>query len=276
METAQLVGSFEAKNTTFVMMTTKIFVINLVRADERRRRLEQSVPPSIKDRLEFFRAVDAKDEETLAPWRIMVSSWRTYLSIGRRLSDSEIACFASHYSLWKLIAEERICGREGAVIAEDDIEFLPNIDDALREIPKSGFDYVRLHAGHGFRFSKFRENFSYSSHRVWLTAAYWLSPNGAQRLLKKSKVWHNELDNFIDEFWKHGLPIVAYTPFPCGLNAEVSENSQIFDRDENKPGRLFGEAIFKILHSLRELRRTLAHYKIMIRYPELRRREKRG
>lgn len=257
-------------------MNPDIYVINLERAKARKAMIEQSIPAVLRPRLKFFRAVDAKDEAELDPWKKRVSKWRTYLSIRRELSDSEIACFASHYSLWKLIAEKRICGEEGAVIAEDDIEFLPNIDDALREIPKSGFDYVRLHAGHGFRFSKFRENFSYSSHRVWLAAAYWLSPNGAQRLLKKSKVWHNELDNFIDEFWKHGLPIVAYTPFPCRLNAEVSENSQIFDRDENKPGRLFGEAIFKILHSLRELRRTLAHYKIMICYPELRRREKRG
>ncbi len=257
-----------------LFLNPDIYVINLERAKARKAMLEQSVPAVLRPRLKFFRAVDAKDEAELDPWKKRVSKWRTYLSIRRELSDSEIACFASHYSLWKLIAEKRICGDEGAAVVEDDIVFCPNIEAALEEIPKSGFNYVRLYAGSERRFLKFSQNFSYSSHRVWLTAGYWLNPKGAEQLLRGADVWHNEVDNYIDEFWKHGLPIVAYTPFPIRLNPEVSTNSQIYGRDRAlQEEGMVQDAFFKILRNFRELRRTVAHVKLLLRHPELRHRE---
>ena len=75
-------------------MNPDIYVINLERAKARKAMIEQSIPAVLRPRLKFFRAVDAKDEAELDPWKKRVSKWRTYLSIRRELSDSEIACFA--------------------------------------------------------------------------------------------------------------------------------------------------------------------------------------
>lgn len=86
----------------------KIFVINLERSKDRKAHMQEKLSLLEKDPLfkeldlsySFFNAIDSKSE-SFKEYKAMFNPILCYLWHGRILIDNEIACYASHYSLWE-------------------------------------------------------------------------------------------------------------------------------------------------------------------------------
>ena len=112
----------------------KVFVVNLERRPDRRRRMEQILPASWEvefttDWLEptdgtSITAEDLKDYQ-LFPWQIESSNnwWNRPLKLG------EIGCAINHLSCWRRAAQ---LGSEPVLILEDDVKLAVQIDLLLQ------------------------------------------------------------------------------------------------------------------------------------------------
>ncbi|CAG9862154.1 unnamed protein product [Phyllotreta striolata] len=99
----------------------KIFMINLLRRPERRRRMRKCFD-ELGLEVDVIDAVDGKllNESFLESIRFMPEFSDPYHK--RPMKLGEIGCFMSHYNLWNEIVKERY---ETALILEDDIKFEP-------------------------------------------------------------------------------------------------------------------------------------------------------
>ena len=103
----------------------KIFIVNLKRAKERRKLMQEQFDRMSNEEKKgfeiiFFDAIDAKAGEHLR--FSQYSKIASLLFRGKEMSDGERACFASHYSLWQKCVELN----EPIVVLEDDVLFLKN------------------------------------------------------------------------------------------------------------------------------------------------------
>lgn len=191
-----------------------LYVINLDRAPERWRRTCAGLA-ALGLTAERVPAVDAAAGQHLA-----VSRYDEALSRRRQGAPQKpgaLGCFASHYLLWQRIAESR----RAAVVLEDDLEFGPGFPEALSLAAGlvEPLRYLRLSTlnrrkrsrtlrelGGGYRLVRF-------GRRPMGTQAYALSPAGAERLLAHAQRWYEPVDDYMDAFWRHGLPPLAILPF---------------------------------------------------------------
>src|SRR5262245_33145242 len=121
--------------------TFQVFVISLDRAVERREHIKKLVSD-----LGFTATIiSAVDGRNLRPeQRAKYSSERAQRIYGCEMSDSEIACYLSHLSIYSKMIEHRI---EAALILEDDISAMGDLKPAVEEVlklPKSAWQVVRL------------------------------------------------------------------------------------------------------------------------------------
>ena len=118
----------------------KVFVINLARACERRRRMEEQFA-SLGLEATFHPAVDARE---LTPEHYAQVDRETRRRLGLwPQADGEIACWMSHHQIMQEIVEN---GPETAAILEDDAVLsadLPKVLGALERRPFA-FDVVKL------------------------------------------------------------------------------------------------------------------------------------
>lgn len=99
----------------------KIFMINLLRRPERRRRMIKCFDELGLD-VTILNAVDGRslNESTLEKINFMPGFVDPYHK--RPMTLGEIGCFLSHYNIWKIIVENKY---ERTLILEDDIRFEP-------------------------------------------------------------------------------------------------------------------------------------------------------
>lgn len=203
----------------------KIFVINLRRSNDRRQHMMEQLE-RLGLEYEMFDAIDGQakplhrlfakyDSITRLKWKV------------RPLSQGEVGCFASHYSLWE------ICVRlnEPIVVLEDDLlldEALPGIlEDVGRAMGR--FHYLRL--GRLFERSMMSLGaMSRGRHYVkYLQPAggaqgYVIDPLGASTLIRHAGTWIEPVDNYMDREWNHGLPSIGVEP-PCVAHSRVSKSN---------------------------------------------------
>jgi glycosyl transferase family 25 len=118
----------------------RVFVINLVRAVERRTFIQKELGRAgfFPSDIEFLRAVDARE---LTPDRVerrgasLFANWRLPGSAvsyhARDLKWGEVACSLSHIEVWRQIAAS---AEPFALVLEDDVEFLRGARAILREL----------------------------------------------------------------------------------------------------------------------------------------------
>lgn len=191
-----------------------IHVVNLDRAPERWAKVSQALG-RVGVTPERFAAIDAAQGQHLA-----VSRYDEAATLARRglpLRPAELGCFASHVLLWQRIAETGAA----AVIMEDDLSIAPGFPHVLSLLPDLGRHYamIRLSAlqrgreprpiadlGHGYRLVRHNKG-------PGGTQAYFLTPAGAERFLKDTKIWFEPVDDHMDAYWRHGVPALAITPY---------------------------------------------------------------
>ena len=240
-------------------MKSKIYVISLKSAKARRRDLLAECSEELRSRIEFFPATDGRDPAALAPWKSRVSRVRTFFTLKNHyLSDTEIAVFASHFSLWKLCAARG----EPMVICEDDIAFCEDFVRKVEALEASSLSCVRFFVATSSKLKRVSEHFSVfpRSGNCWSAAGYWLTPEAARGFLAAAETWGEEVDALVDKYWRTGVPVVVSVPCWISLT-ENSKNTQIFGRESHRSSfpRAF---IFSILRKVRRVRAFFAWKKM--------------
>ena len=189
----------------------KAYIINLSSAKERKERMQEEIA-----RLEeqksvefcFYEAIAVGSEKFREYQAHYQKDFLTQLYRGKKLSDGEKACFASHYSLWqKCVSENR-----AILILEDDITFLDGFLEQIQRIESSGVDFVRLMSFFEKKSTPFNDFLNLTKENICGTQGYYLTPSGAKKLLAKSNLWLCPVDNYLDKSYIHTLPNLISNP----------------------------------------------------------------
>jgi len=199
------------------MNSLPICVITLDRAPERWASIEAGLKAEGLTP-ERFRAVDARADEHVGVSRYDQRAFEARR--GLPLLPAQQAVFASHWLSWRQVLER---GRS-AVIMEDDAGVEPGFAEvvALAGDLIERYRLLRLSAlqrgrrprvlrdlGGGYRLVRHNKG-------PGGLQAYALSPAGAERLLQHSQRWIDTIDDFVDAYWRHGLPALAIAPYRIG------------------------------------------------------------
>ncbi len=215
----------------------KIFIINLERSNERKIRMQEKLALLQNNPLfsklalsyHFFSAIDSQSKQ-FQHYKEKFSPKHCYLWHGRILIDNEIACYASHYSLW----EECVRLDEPIVVLEDDIFFESHFLYALQDIMQTNFTFVRFFTS-ARRRDKYIQPIGYSHYHYALkntngTLGYYLTPYAAKAFLAQT-IWDSPVDIYMEFVARHGIDNIIYKPFMVGEDNIVAMHSTIINTD---------------------------------------------
>jgi len=158
----------------------KVYVISMTSSVERRKfQIKQLSQLSLE-----FEIYDAVTVRSLSSDRIATlrGDWE------RPLSDVEVACYESHYQLWKRVAEEG----EPRLILEDDVILSDAVVPFLSEIANHPYYHVSLETRKRKKLLANQSSFEFFTTELYRmyqdrtgAAAYLLSPKGARLLLAR-------------------------------------------------------------------------------------------
>ena len=225
-------------------LSFEVFVINLKRSPERRSLMKEKLER--KDiTYKFFDAIDYKEERFSAISRYNKKKKEAIYGFG--LTPAEVACFASHYTLW----EYSLNNNTSLIIMEDDVDFTDQFDNAIEWLRQniSKYNFVRLSSL--FQNNKFKQLENIDKNLKFVrymkgprgTQCYALTPIAARNFLENSYEWTLAVDEFIDFGYLHGQPPYAILPNPV---YEVVSTSDI------------GCRAHKEIHLLKKISRELA------------------
>jgi glycosyl transferase family 25 len=215
-----------------------IYLINLDRSTDRLRSAEQHFN-AVSLPFERIAAIDARTEDlSIYPVDRRVFQ-RTH---GRTtIRPGEIGCYFSHL---KAIRAFLASGREFGIILEDDVLPQRQLSAVLEELLdfSNEWDIVSLFHFHrgGPVVVRQAKEFSLAVHVAHISsaAAYLLSRNAAERLIKHLEVMRACIDHSLYESWKHGLRLRSVMPMSIQL-AEQAHESTINTEAGDKPSIFF-------------------------------------
>lgn len=181
-------------------MAPQVFFINLDRVPARadfivKQSMQAGIPSPVR-----VSAIDAQQNDMQKVTRYRPRSWGPYW----QLSDTEIAVFESHRSIWSRIALQD----NPAVILEDDVLLSQSLGPALAMLEGyKDFDFIKLDAAPPpARLGPQRELNGLVLRPILQTlpsaAAYLLSPRGARNLLERSKRYCDHVDDLLTRPWR--------------------------------------------------------------------------
>ena len=190
----------------------KIFVISLKRSTDRRARITKTLK-NANIEFEFFDAIDAstpnfKYSERRAPKQ-------TKLRFGYPLIESELACFASHFSLW----EKCVALNEPILVFEDNCDLSPLFSEnqALLEQLVDKYHFIKLISMFKRKYSPIEKINSTSEiiryhKRTCGTQSYLISPYAAKQFIKNASRFIDAVDNYMEKPWLHGISTYNFKP----------------------------------------------------------------
>ena len=165
-------------------MNYKIFVINLERCPEKRKKMEERLKG---EEYEIFKAYDGReltDEKLEQMGAGIIKEWQDPYS-GRNVTWGEVGCALSHYSVMEKCVQENI---EIAVILEDDViipdNFSTHINDclnSLNEIDDWEFCYLARKSMDGNDVD-YNKKFLKPGYSYWL-CAYIMNLKGMKKVI---------------------------------------------------------------------------------------------
>ncbi|MDE0330624.1 MAG: glycosyltransferase family 25 protein [Nitrospinae bacterium] len=210
----------------------KSFVINLKRAVERRRRMEERFA-ALGLEAAFHPAVDIQNF-TQETYTKVDRETRRHLGLWPQ-ADAEIACWMSHRQIMREIAEN---GPETVAIFEDDAGLsaeLPAVLDALERRPFA-FDVVKLNRRSSRTFIPCER--LETGHRVgrvryhdYGSEGYVITREAARHFLENTPLMMREIDQALSRFWENGLNVFYVDP-PV-VSHDEQDDSQI-ERDRRR------------------------------------------
>lgn len=172
---------------------SKIFMVNLVRRDERRKKMEKNFD-LLGMEVEHFAAVDGKtmSEEWIKQQGIEFMPGFVDPYHDRPMTYGEIGCFISHYMIWKKMIEENL---ELVLILEDDVKFEPyfrgRVANVLVQVKNTKKTFDLLYFGRKALSHKDESYIDGSTNLVEVGYSYWtlgyvLTLQGAKKLLDQN------------------------------------------------------------------------------------------
>ena len=216
----------------------KIAVISRTVALARRARMRDYLNTSSHDWF-FF---DAAEGSTASGLPLNPDARRIR---GRVLAKGEIGCFQSHWLLWQMLsrsADDWIC------VIEDDVFLDPSFDfpALIGRLKAANIHLIRLHflflAQHEILGRFGRRSIVRFKRSPFGTQAYLISRQGASQLLQSITEIKRPIDDEMDRFWEHRLPIVALFPFPT---LELTEHTSINTREISKDPLSIADIFFR-------------------------------
>lgn len=227
----------------------KIYVISL--KDSVGRRADASVQ---LDKLNFdWEFIDAVDGRKFTDHPPEFNFRRARRLLGYDMTSSEVACFLSHRSIWKILLDNKSPG----IIFEDDFVLKPHFNSVFNELEGMIQDYgfIRLQALSDNLDKKIIDHsrgvYQLASDPLGATA-YALNSPIAEKLFNFSTVIPEPLDHFIANERRHKIKQYSVIPYPVDIK---NDTTTITSREGRKPIR----GIPKLVRSLwRLLDRTFS------------------
>lgn len=212
----------------------KIFVINLPKSSERRQSAQDQLDKAELS-FEFFTAING--QQAMAQWFEYYDEKEFLVSTGRRASEGEKGCYASHLALWK----QCVAMNEPILVMEDDFcleeRFNSAVEVASKLISKYGF--IRLQTAPLRAETKELVYGDFTLYRYrrmpHCTMCYAISPAVAKRFIAQSTGFAEPVDVYMKQFWKHKQPMYGLMPY-VALESPLSAESVVQNRKrEPKP-----------------------------------------
>ena len=227
----------------------KIYVISLKDSVGRRNAVKIQLD-RINCGWEFIDAVDGRKFTDYPP---EFNSRRARRLLGYDMTSSEVACFLSHRSIWKILLDNKSPG----LIFEDDFVLKPHFNSVFNELDGMIEDYgfIRLQALSDNLDKKIIDHsrgvYQLASDPLGATA-YALNYPIAEKLFNFSTVIPEPLDHFIANERRHKIKQYSVIPYPVDIK---NDTTTITNREGRKPIR----GIPKLVRSLwRLLDRTFS------------------
>lgn len=227
----------------------KTFVVSLKRSNERRQKvLEILAGLSIK--FEFYDAVDASDKSF--DYVKKANPELTKKRFGYHLIDNELACFASHFELWKKCVELD----EPIWILEDNITTTPTLLKYLGKLSELTEKYQLLKlSSRRNKQHTIIEKIDSTTNIVrykkygYGTQSYTITPQAAQKLINGAGQFIEPVDNYMEKTWKHGVSTYCFLP---NIIDRANVKSTIGSARKNKSGLKTHKKIYIELYRLYE------------------------
>lgn len=193
-----------------------LFVINMRRSPDRWAHMEDEASRTgVSELIKRHEGVDGGTAE-IDPFLPYVNQKKALKIKGRELSEGQIGCFASHFSLWDRIRTTEM----GAIVFEDDIGLAQPLSSFVNSTQKfaNGCACIRLFTSETEKATSVRlfnsENFSIRRYNKGHMGAqaYYLSPKAAGQLVAYAYQWYLPVDLYMDAFWIHGVECLGTDP----------------------------------------------------------------
>lgn len=123
------------------------------------------------------------------------------------MSESEKACFASHYLLW----QECVRLNEKILILEDDIVFNKEFIEHLNEILSLDYEMLRFNYQENKIAYRVDKNVALVlKNNLFFSFSYIINPKGAKKLLENAKIWFAPVDYYLDMYYFHKVYNLMY------------------------------------------------------------------
>jgi len=195
-----------------VVANIDVQVISLRNSTERRLAISKSLE-CFPIPWKFFDACSGTSNVGLDYNQENATNW-----FGRALSNNEVGCFKSHYT----VINNFLVNREfdWLIVFEDDLIVDPLFDylSLVKYMKTNDIRYMRLHC----RRWKSARVVGYFMHRQILcfrtdpfgTQSYILNKDAASAILSGISDIRRPIDDEFGRFWKHGVDIIGLFPFP--------------------------------------------------------------
>ena len=224
----------------------KVFVINLERAVERRRRMEEQFA-SLGLEVSFHTALDTRE---LAPEHYAQVDRETRRRMGLwPQADGSIANWISQRQVMREVVEK---GPETAAIFEDDAGLsadLPKVLDALERRPFA-FDVVKLNRRSSRTFIPCeRLETGHIVGRVryhdYGSEGYVITREAARHFLENTPMMMREIDQALSRFWENGLNVFYVDP-PVVSHDEQDDSQIERDRKLARTEHMRADGVFYV------------------------------
>lgn len=236
----------------------KTFVISLKRSKDRRLSIQKLLDEAGID-FEFFDAIDAaqpnfKYSERRAPDK-------TKIRFGYHLVESELACFASHLSIWKRCLELN----EPILVLEDNIQITPEFlthFESLETITNK-YQLVKLCALHPKKHRiieslKNQASIVHYRRSTCGTQGYSLTPHAAAKLISQATFFIEPVDNYIEKPWRHNIFVYCFMP---NLINRADIQSTIGSSRKDKTGlKLYKKIYIETFRVYEQIREKITRY----------------
>lgn len=220
-------------------MRPEIVVLTLKGSADRQASISQQLN-GLGLRFSFFYGVDGRTQ--VSEVDALYSDRLRRFFRGSSLSRGQLGCFGSHYRIWVKCLNE---GRP-LIVLEDDVELVEDrflrFYDLSSSIP-SEFQCLRLFE------KKVRKNKSVLSGAIggfqvykytkgmMSTGGYYLTPDGAEALIRHVRPIFYPVDIYMERFWVHRVENYGVVP-PCVELSEKFESTIGYSKRTKKRGNV--------------------------------------